>query len=185
MGGATGHPIPSKRATRQNQCCILVRHPGGVPRFQSPHCRRQPPRRSRRSERGEDSVRDSGPGAHEPLVSIHPAAQCSIPGRVRFPGRFQDCVLKCSMRPANLSLADRRFGSCGTAARRLRSSAATPGAPVEQYPHLTPVLARRAGIRLVDRETWSYARCHPSGFRVSRNPTSSTWQTHVVLTADW
>jgi hypothetical protein len=34
-----------------------------------------------------------------PLVSIHPAFRCSIQGRVRFPGRFQDSAVKCSMRP--------------------------------------------------------------------------------------
>ena len=73
-----------------------------------------------------------GPTSHSSASILYFCAASQ--GAYRFPGRFQDCALKCSMRPANLSLADRRFSSCGTAARRLRSSAATRGHPSSNKP---------------------------------------------------
>ena len=53
---------------------------------------------------------------------------CSIPGRTRSPGRFQDSALKCGMRPRIYRSPTRCFGPCGTAARRL------PGTPVGDTP---------------------------------------------------
>ena len=129
-------------------------YPRSVPRFQSPHRRRQPPRRSRRSGRGEGSVRDSGPGAHEPLVSIHPVFLCSIPGCVRFPGRFQDSAPKVQHEIENLlfanpALVHAELQQGGSAApRRLRGTRRA----------IPPICARscaREGKRLaVDGETW-------------------------------
>ena len=153
--------------------------------FQSPHRRRQPPRRSRRSGRGEGSVRDSGPGAHEPLVSIHPVFLCSIPGCVRFPGRFQDSAPKVQHEIENLLFANpalvhaelRQGGSA--APRRLRGTRRA----------IPPICARscaREGKRLGSgRRDLVKPLCHLLGFRVSGNPTSSSWQTHLVLAADW
>jgi hypothetical protein len=60
----------------------------------------------------------------------HPAFLCGIPGRVRYPGRFQDSALKCGMRPRIYRSPTRCFGACGTAARRL------PGDTSRRYPHL-------------------------------------------------
>src|ERR1035437_7208285 len=102
MGGA---PAPDTKELLVVAILHSLPYPRSVPRFHSPHRRRQPPRRSRRSGRWEGSVRDSGPGAHEPLVSIHPVFLCSIPGCVRFPGRFQDSAPKVQHEIENLLFA--------------------------------------------------------------------------------
>ena len=104
---------------------------------------------------------------------------CSIPGRTRFPGRFQDNALKCGMRPRIYRSPTRCFGACGTAARRL------PGTPVGD----TPNCARFQGCEPEKvgsgRRDLVKPLCHLLGFRVSGYPTSSSWQTHLVLAADW
>ena len=83
------------------------------------HSRKQRIRQEARC--GCAGIRGSGGGPSHPMqcrelpVSINSAFQCSIPGSVRSPGRFQDSALKCSM-------------AAPAATRRLR------GVPVEQYP---------------------------------------------------
>ena len=78
---------------------------------------------------GQPTTPAGGPEHPMPLISIHPAFRCSIQGRVRFPGRFQDSAVKCSVRPRIYCSPTRCFGACGTAARRL------PGTPVGDTPH--------------------------------------------------
>ena len=80
-----------------------------LPRIQSPRRRCQPVRHSRKRRIRREAccgcagIRDSGGGPSHPMqcrelpVSINSAFQCSIPGSVRSPGRFQDSALKCSM----------------------------------------------------------------------------------------
>ena len=135
MGGA---PAPDTKELLVVAILHSLPYPRSVPRFQSPHRRRQPPRRSRRSGRWEGSVRDSGPGAHEPLVSIHPASCAASQGACDFQADSRTVHLKCSMRSRIYCSPTRCLGACGTAARRLRSSEATPGDPSSNTPHLRP-----------------------------------------------
>jgi hypothetical protein len=116
---------------------------------------------------------------HPSCISVqHPRARAisrPIPG---------SCT-KVQHEAANLSFADpalvhAELQQGGSAApRRLR------GAPVEQYPHLRPFLRARGKRLAVDGETWLNPSVTFLGFRVSGNPTSSLWQTHLVWAADW
>src|ERR1019366_327747 len=140
--GPRGHPIPeSYSSASMLHFCAASREPTSNPISPSP-APTTPIRRGRRS-RADGPVHNSGGGGRVTRCTRatrrhHPAFLCSIPGSARSPGRFHDSALKCSMRPANLSLADRCFGACGTAARRLRGNAAAPGGTRRQYPHLRP-----------------------------------------------
>src|SRR5450759_1590358 len=80
-------------------------------------------------------------------------------GACDFQNRFQDSVLKCSMRP-----------------RICRQPAIPPFASVSGVGQKS---------QEVDGETWSLSGCHLVGFRVSGNPIIIKRQSHVVLAADW
>ena len=67
-----------------------------------------------------------------------------------------------------MRLADRCFGPCGTAARRL------PGTPVGDTPICVGFRGARRKRSAVDGETWLNPSVTLLGFRVSGNPTSST-----------
>jgi hypothetical protein len=131
----------------------------------------QPPIKGR-WDSGEDA------GTPEPLVNVHPAFLCSIQGRVRFPGRSQNRALKCSMRPRIYRLSTLLWcmRNCSTAA---------PGGASRRYPHLRRFQGCAAEKVGTGRRDLVKPLCHLSDFRVSGNSTSSLWQTHLVLVADW
>jgi hypothetical protein len=76
----------------------------------------------------------------------HPVVQCSIPGK----GTIS--------RPISMRLADRCFGPCGTAVRRL------PGTPVGDTPICVGFRGARGKRSAVDAETWLNALSPSSNF---------------------
>ena len=133
--GHRTHPIP--KATR-------LHHPAfpcsSQPRIQSPRRRCHSRKQRIRQEAccGCAGVRGSGGGPSHPMqcrelpVSINSVFQCSIPGSVRSPGRFQDSALKCSM--------------------AARGSAAAPGGTRRTIPRSRRVRDGKGWA--VDGETW-------------------------------
>jgi len=123
---------------------------------------------------GQPTTPAGGPEHPMPLVSIHPAFRCSIQGRVRFPGRFQDSAVKCSMRPRIY---------CSPTAALVHAELQQEGSPGHQSA-IPPIRVsfRGAGRKssAVDGETWSLSRCHLVGFRVSGNPIIISRATHLV-----
>ena len=120
---------------------------------------------------GQPTTPAGGPEHPMPLISIHPAFRCSIQGRVRFPGRFQDSAVKCSVRPRIYCSPTRCFGACGTAARRL------PGTPVGD----TPPFASVSGVRDGKARQWTERPGHSaavtsSDFEYLVIPSSSAGQ---------
>lgn len=171
--GAPGRPIPSKRATHQHSSCTPVQYLGNASQIQSPHHRRRPPR----STEGDATRRPAHCGWAGPRFRSggrraprnrratrrrHPAFLCSIPGRARFQADF-------------MRLADRCFGPCGTAARRL------PGTPVGDTPICVGFQGCAAEKVGSGRRDLVKPLCHLSDFRVSGNSTSSLWQTQLSI----
>ena len=142
-------------------------------------------RRSHRSARlriGRGPQLRRGPRGHPETGSYSSSLSCipvQYPREDAISSRFQDSALKCGMRPRIYRSPTRCFGACGTAARRL------PGTPVGD----TPNCARFQGCEPEKvgsgRRDLVKPLCHLLGFRVSGYPTSSSWQTHLVLAADW
>lgn len=128
---------PDTKATR-------LHHPAfpcsSQPRIQSPRRRCHSRKQRIRQEAccGCAGVRGSGGGPSHPMqcrelpVSINSVFQCSIPGSVRSPGRFQDSALKCSM--------------------AARGSAAAPGGTRRTIPRSRRVRDGKGWA--VDGETW-------------------------------
>jgi hypothetical protein len=167
-GGAPGHPIPSKRATRQHSSCTPMQHSESPPQIQSCHRRSRPPRSAEGDAPADQHAVDGPPrdsvqgGAGQPMQESYSSSpSCSpvqYPGRARFPGRF----FYEARRPLLRSMRNCSKTASGDSSRR--------------YPHLRRFqgCAREkvgSGRRDLVKRSVTFLE-----FRVSGNPTSSLWQ---------
>ncbi len=152
---APGRPIPSKRATRQHhpvlQCSIpraRLKSKSCHRRSRSPISRRQRTRRSARRGWAGPRLRSGGRRASDArellIVTILQSSAVSRGGH--------------DLQADFVRLADRCFGPCGTAVRRL------PGTPVGDTPIYVGFRGARRKRSAVDAETWLNALSPSSNF---------------------
>ena len=174
-----------QRAARQHSSCIPCRIPGACLDSSLRIAGASHPDAAAGQDAGKvrSAILGPGPTSHSSASILYFCAASQ--GACDFQADSRTVHLKCSMRSRIYCSPTLLWcmRNCGKAAPQLRGDS---GGPVEQYPPICARSCAREGKRLGSgRRDLVKPLCHLLGFRVSGNPTSSSWQTHLVLAADW